>query len=202
MAFSEGVNTSAKANKAFALMDGHPERSASWRKVEGSFYMKDLAFMRRAAKIAGNTKCWIGIGCVISKDGKIISESWNETLEGEEYCRDFRSRQVNKGPALQSKAGPYKNNGCIRHELKLSGGKEPQLVCSIHAEINAIAGAARKGIKIDGADIFVTSFPCLICMRAVIASGIKRIVYMNDFYKPHHLEMLEKNEVKVGRIEL
>ena len=39
------------------------------------------------------------------------------------------------------------NDGCIRHELKLSGGKEPQLVCSIHAEMNAIAGAARKGLK-------------------------------------------------------
>lgn len=162
----------------------------------------ELKLMRRAAKIAGNTKCWIGIGCVIAKSGKVLIEAWNETLVGEEYCQDFRNRQVNKGPALPGKAGPYKNIGCIRQELKLSGGKEPQLVCSIHAEMNVIAGAARKGIKIDGAEMFVTSFPCLICMRAIIAAGIKKIFYMNDFYKPHHLEMLEKNGVKVGKIEL
>ena len=160
----------------------------------------EILIMRRAAKIAANTKCWIGIGCVIVKGGKILVEAWNETLVGEEYCRDFRSRQVNKGPALHGKAGPYKNIGCVRQELKLSGGKEPQLVCSIHAEINAIAGAAREGIKIGGADIFVTSFPCLICMRAIIASGIKRIFYMNDFYKPHHLEMLERNGVVIERM--
>ena len=160
----------------------------------------EILLIRRAAKIAGNTKCWIGIGCVIAKEGKVLSEAWNETLEGEEYCQDFRNRRINKGPALSRKAGPY--NGCIRDELKLSGGKEPQLVCSIHAEINAIVNSARKGIKIDGAVMFVTSFPCLICMRAIIASGIKRIVYMNDFYKPHHLEMLKKNGVKVEKIEL
>jgi deoxycytidylate deaminase len=160
--------------------------------------MKDLELIRRAAKIAGNTKCWIGVGCVIAKNGKVLSEAWNKTLDGEEYCREFR-----KGVTLPGKVTPYQaNQGCIRHELKLSGGREPQLVCSIHAEINAIAGVARKGIKIDGADMFVTSFPCLICMRAIIASGIKRIFYMNDFYKPHHLEMLEKNGVKVGKIEL
>ena len=91
---------------------------------------------------------------------------------------------ASKGVTLHGKVTPYQaNQGCIRHELKLSGGKDPQLVCSIHAEINAIAKAARKGIKIDGSVMFITSFPCLICMRAIIASGIKKIIYMNDFYK-------------------
>jgi len=180
-------------------MDDHPERSRRVvGRVEGSMYMIDLQLMNRAAKIAGNTKCWIGIGCVIAKDGKVLSEAWNETLEGEEYCREFR-----KGVTSPGKVTPYQaNQGCIRHELKLSGGKDPQLVCSIHAEINVIAKAARKGIKIDGSVMFITSFPCLICMRAIIASGIKKIIYMNDFYKPHHLEMLKKNEVEVEQIEL
>lgn len=159
--------------------------------------MTNIEFMRRAAKIAGNTKCWIGIGCVIAKSGKILIESWNETLDGEEYCQSYRGRS-SSGEDRPLEA----NAGCIRHELKLSGGKEPQLVCSIHAEISAIAKAARQGIKIDGATMFVTSYPCLICMRSIIAVGIKKVVYMNDFYKLHHLEMLEKNGVKVGNIEL
>lgn len=170
--------------------------------------MTSIELMRRAAEIAGNTKCWIGIGCVIAKDGKMLTEAWNETLEGEEYCRDFRNRDNqtgSKGPTLAyAKIGPYQiypdNSGCIRHELKLSGGKEPQLACSIHAEINAIVSAARKGTKIDGADMFVTSFPCLICMRAIVAAGIKKIFYMNDFYKPHHEELFTKNGVKVKQI--
>ena len=158
--------------------------------------MKNLDLMRFAAKIAAKTKCWIGIGCVIAKDGKIISEAWNETLKGEEYCQEFR-----KGVTSLGKVTPYQaNQGCIRHELKLSGGKNPQLVCSIHAEILAIIRSVSCGKSLAGSTIFVTSFPCLICMRAIIAAGIKKIVYMNDFYKTHHLEMLEKNGVKVEQI--
>ena len=95
---------------------------------------------------------------MIAKGGKILVEAWNETLVGEEYCRGFRSRQVNKGPAAGQGRAFDTNVGCIRQELKLSGGKEPQLVCSIHAEMNAIAGAARKGLKIGGADIFCYQF--------------------------------------------
>ncbi len=160
--------------------------------------MIDIELMRRAAEIAGKTKCWIGIGCVITKDGKVLAEAWNETLKGEEYCQDFRNRRINKGLALRRKARPY--TGCIRHELKLSGGREPQLVCSIHAEILAIIRSAKNGKQLFGSTIFVTSFPCLICIRAIIAAGIKKVVYMNDFYKPHHLEMLKMNGVKVERI--
>jgi len=159
--------------------------------------MKDLELMRRAAKIAGNTKCWIGIGCVIAKGGKLISEAWNETLEGEECCQEFRNKHKNKKHDIHCNCG---NEGCSRKKLKLSGGRGLEVLCSVHAEINAIANAARKGIKIDGSVMFVTSFPCLICMRAIIAAGIKKIVYMNDFYKPHYLEMLGKNGVEVKQI--
>lgn len=154
----------------------------------------ELNLMRRAAEIAGKTKCWIGIGCVIAKGGKVLIESWNETLEGEEYCREFRRNKE------EGRGKKEDNIGCIRYELGLKQGTSPEKACSVHAEINAIAKAARRGIKIDGAAMFVTSFPCLVCMRAIIASGISKIFYMNDFYKPHHEEMFEKNGIKTEQI--
>jgi deoxycytidylate deaminase len=163
--------------------------------------MTDRELMKEAAKIAANSRCWIGQGCIISRNGKILAEAWNETLAGEEYCQEFRDRKIKKGPALRRKAGPYHaNGGCIRHELNLSQGREIEKVCSVHAEVNAIAAAARKGIAISGAAMFVTSFPCLICMRSIIAAGIKKIVYMNDFYKTHHEELFAKNGVEVQQI--
>ena len=61
----------------------------------------EIIFMRRTAKIAGNTRCWIGIGCVIAKSGKILVEAWNETLPGEEFCQEFRKHKIEKGPALR-----------------------------------------------------------------------------------------------------
>ena len=163
--------------------------------------MNDILLMRRAAKIAANTQCWIGIGCVIAKKGKFLVEAWNETLPGEEFCREFRNRGLKKGPALRRKAGPYHNNeGCIRHKLKLSGGKDAEKVCSVHAEVNAIATAARRGTAVSGASMYITSFPCLICMRAIVAAGIKKVIYMNDFYQPHHEGLFRENGIEIEKI--
>lgn len=165
----------------------------------------EILFMRRAAEIAGESQCWIGMGCVIAKGGKVLAEAWNETLEGEEYCVDYRTRikkQNSKGLTFSNeKVRPlHTNEGCIRHELRLSQGREIEKVCSVHAEANAIARAARQGIKIEDATMFITSFPCLICMRSIIISGIKKLVYMNDFYKPHHEELFKNNGVKIEQI--
>lgn len=156
--------------------------------------------MRRAATIARNTQCWIGIGCVIEKNGKVLAEAWNETLTGESYCFEFRKHHALKGLALPSKARPFHNEGCVRHELGLSQGAEIEKVCSIHAEASAIAKAAKRGILVKGATMYATSFPCIICMRSIVAAGIKKVLYMNDFYKPHDMELFEENGVTVEQI--
>ena len=157
--------------------------------------MTDIQFMRRAATNAGNTRCWIGIGCVIAKESKVLVEAWNETMPGEPYCQSFRDRKKSA-----AKGQPLPNAGCIRHDLGLSQGQEIEKVCSIHAEAAAIAKAAKIAISLDGASMFVTSFPCLICIRTIIVAGIKKVVYMNDFYKPHDMELFEKNGIKIEQI--
>lgn len=168
----------------------------SIRIIRIAMVMADIDLMRRAATIAANTRCWIGSGCVIARGKKILVEAWNETLLGEMYCMEFRKRKARS----VKREVRQQNIGCIRHELHLSQGAEIEKVCSIHAEANAIAKAAKKGISLDRAMMFVTSYPCLICMRSIIASGIKKVVYMNDFYKPHNIEFLEKNKVLVHQI--
>lgn len=169
---------------------------------------KQKLLLKRTAMIAGKSDCWIGVGAVISRDGRMLVEAFNETLEGEEYCREFRNRKIKKLKKGLSfpygKDNPYRksqdNAGCIRHELGLSQGGEIEKTCSVHAEANAIAKAARGEIEINGATMFVTSYPCLICMRSIIAAGIKKVVYMNNFYKPHHEELFAKNGVEVQQI--
>jgi dCMP deaminase len=47
--------------------------------------------------------------------------------------------------------------------------------------MNAIIWAARKGISIEGATIYVTLEPCSQCSKNLIASGIKRIVYEKSY---------------------
>lgn len=53
----------------------------------------------------------------------------------------------------------------------------------VHAEMNAITDAARRGIQIGGGSIFSTTFPCHMCARHIISSGIVRVVYIEPYPK-------------------
>ena len=52
---------------------------------------------------------------------------------------------------------------------------------TIHAEINAITDAAKRGVSIDGAEAYITHYPCLNCYKALASSGIKKIYYKHDY---------------------
>jgi dCMP deaminase len=69
-----------------------------------------------------------------------------------------------------------------KHILK-NRNEKLRVIC--HAEQNAILNAARVGIAIEGASIFVTKFPCLACCNAIIQAGITRI-YTHDKWFWNH----------------
>lgn len=54
-------------------------------------------------------------------------------------------------------------------------------VRTLHAEQNAIIQAALHGVSTDGATIYVTHQPCLICAKMIINAGISRVVYGGDY---------------------
>lgn len=54
---------------------------------------------------------------------------------------------------------------------------------SVHAEMAAITTAARLGIPLQGATMYVTTFPCHICARHIVASGIKNVFYIEPYPK-------------------
>ena len=55
----------------------------------------------------------------------------------------------------------------------------------IHAEMSAISDAARKGVAIQGATLYSTTFPCHLCAKHIVASGIKRVVYLEPYPKSY-----------------
>ena len=70
--------------------------------------------------------------------------------------------------------------GCLRVELYGSNSKlhrNPEDCRAIHSEVDAIGKAARNGISLDGATIYVTRYPCEACARLIITAGIKKVVY-------------------------
>jgi deoxycytidylate deaminase len=54
---------------------------------------------------------------------------------------------------------------------------------AVHAELGAITDAARRGVAIEGATMFVTTFPCHHCTRHIVASAVRRVVYIYPYAK-------------------
>lgn len=116
--------------------------------------------MRAACLICDNSSCGYKTGCIAVRDGAVILEAWNETLPGEKYCQ---------------------NGACDRHKQGLTGGRDPQICCAIHAEVNLIAKAAAQGLSLKDCDIYVTTFPCYICAKSLVQAQIGRLFYMSDY---------------------
>ena len=88
------------------------------------------------------------VGCVLTKDNRIISQGYNGFLPG---C-------------------PHKSVVRNNHEQ-----------ATVHAEQNALCDCAKRGVSCLNATAYVTHYPCVICTRLLLASGIKEIKYINDY---------------------
>lgn len=67
--------------------------------------------------------------------------------------------------------------GC-EHISKVRDGHEQ---ATVHAEQNAIADCAKRGVSCQGCTAYITHYPCIICCRMLLASGINAIKYINDY---------------------
>jgi cytidine deaminase len=59
----------------------------------------------------------------------------------------------------------------------------------IHAEMNAICDAARKGSSVQDAVLYCTTFPCHMCAKHIVASGISRVIYLEPYPKSYAAEL-------------
>jgi dCMP deaminase len=130
--------------------------------------LNDTNFINIATELATASKCVSKqVGAVIVKDGRILSTGYNGTPAGYTNCKEHWRGEYTKD----------------HHEWSKT--------YEIHAEMNAIIWAARKGIPIEGATIYVTLEPCSECSKNIIACGIKRIVYAKP-YEHNHSETISK----------
>ena len=114
----------------------------------------DVYFMNIARAVATRSTCpRKAVGAVVVKDRTILSTGYNGSVRGMPHCTDIGC--------------DMENNHCV---------------ATVHAEANAIIQAARNGVRIDGADIYVTASPCWNCFKLIANSGIKRIFY-GEFYR-------------------
>jgi dCMP deaminase len=72
----------------------------------------------------------------------------------------------------------------------------------LHAEANAITKVAKSSNSSDGATLYVTTLPCIECAKLIIQSGIRRVVYTNDYRKKEGLRLLERAGIELLQIDL
>jgi dCMP deaminase len=73
------------------------------------------------------------------------------------------------------------------HVSHIENGHEQS---TIHSEVNAITDCARRGVSLDGSTIYITHYPCINCFKTIIASGIRKILYLNDYNNNSLVEQL------------
>lgn len=72
---------------------------------------------------------------------------------------------------------------------------------TLHAEQNALMDCAKRGVSCEGCTAYVTHYPCIICTRLLLAGGIKKINYLNDYKNDELVEKFtEQSNVEVVKL--
>ena len=111
--------------------------------------------------------------------------TWDEYFKGLVNLTASRS----KCERLQVGCILVKNNRIISQGYNghLPGLKHESIVrnnheqATLHAEQNAIVDCAKRGVSCEGCTAYITHYPCIICCRLLLASGITKIKYLNDY---------------------
>lgn len=135
----------------------------------------DQYFMAQSHLLALRSTCTrLMVGATIVRDKRIIAGGYNGSVSGSVHCID---------------EGCYVIDGhCVR---------------TVHAEANALLQCAKFGVPTDGADMYVTHFPCLQCSKQLIQSGIQTVYYAKD-YRNHEyaINLFKEVGIETKKVEL
>lgn len=82
-----------------------------------------------------------------------------------------------------------------------SRGLAIEVSTAMHAEQIVIAATAQEGVSLEGADLYVTTFPCPYCARLIAYSGIKRVFYKAGYSVLDGVEVMRRQGVKLVKVE-
>lgn len=122
-------------------------------------------FLMITRQVAERSTCTRAkVGAVIVRDRSILATGYNGAPAGMPHCTDV---------------------GCLVYRSQTPDGEvEENCFRTIHAEINAIAQAARNGSAIRDAAAYITHSPCFHCLKTLVNTGIRTVFYEKP-YKLH-----------------
>lgn len=142
----------------------------------------DIRFMELCKAISNWSSCYQEgrkIGAIIVKNKRILTTGYNGAPSGIMSC-------VERGE-------------CLRRKMGIPSGTRHELCYAIHAEQNAIIQAAKLGVSIDGATLYCTHQPCVICAKMIVNAGISRVVYAQGYPDEFSLDIFQQAGVRLER---
>jgi dCMP deaminase len=138
----------------------------------------DEYFMEMAMLTAKRSTCMRrNVGAVIVQDKHIIATGYNGAPKGIPHCEEI--------------------GGCLREKMNIPSGERHELCRALHAEQNAIIQAATLAQSIEGASIYITNQPCVICAKMIINAGIKRIIVREGYPDKLAVDLLAEAGLKI-----
>ncbi len=127
----------------------------------------DQYFLKIASVVAERSTCRRHhVGAVAVKDKHMLSTGYNGAASGVKDCLEL---------------------GCLRNEMNIPSGTRHEICRGIHAEQNVIIQAALHGVSLEGATIYATHSPCILCAKMLVNARIKRLVtfgkYADDSFR-------------------
>jgi len=118
-------------------------------------------FLKQAMLASERSTCdKIHVGCVLVKNNFVLATGYNGSMPGTPHCNEVGHLVMNEEDGTK---------GCVR---------------TIHAEINAIGQAAKRGVSTDGAIAYMTYTPCIPCYKALAAAGIVKVYVCGCYDDP------------------
>ena len=137
----------------------------------------DEYFLKIASLVAERSTCQRRkVGAVLVRDKRLLATGYNGAPRGTAHCLDV---------------------GCLRAQLGIPSGERQELCRAIHAEQNAIIQAAVHGVAIEGATLYTTLHPCILCAKMLINCGVREIHYLEGYPDELSREMLAEAGVSV-----
>lgn len=141
----------------------------------------DEYFMKIAMLVAERSTCRRHhVGAVIVKNKQILTTGYNGAAAGVKDCLEL---------------------GCLRDQNNIPSGERHEICRAIHAEQNAIIQAALHGINIEGATIYCTHPPCILCAKMLANAKIKRYATYGDYPDQTAKDLLQEVGIVFVKIE-
>lgn len=132
----------------------------------------DQYFIKMAFLVSERSTCLRRqIGAVIVKNHQVIATGYNGACSKMEECIDV---------------------GCIRDEKGINSGERHEICRAVHAEQNAIIQAALHGTSTEGATMYCTHSPCILCAKMIVNAKIERVVCAELYSEQTFRKLFEK----------